>query len=119
MMSSMGLGKSNVTLPVLAPSLSSPPCPSHYSFSTELSESEQRLSQIRELIASMPKPNQDTLWYLLEHLCRSGKLNILFIRERVGWGMQQGLYSNGVKVGKYPRLEQIDETGNFCAGVIL
>lgn len=67
----------------------------------------------------MPKPNQDTLWYLLEHLCRSGKLNILFIRERVGWGVPQGLYSNRVKVGKYPRLEQIDETGNFCAGVII
>ncbi|XP_039721724.1 rho GTPase-activating protein 9 isoform X2 [Pteropus medius] len=35
-----------------------------------LSESEQRLSQIRELIVSMPKPNHDTLRYLLEHLCR-------------------------------------------------
>ncbi|KAM8803830.1 rho GTPase-activating protein 9 isoform 2-T2 [Rhynchonycteris naso] len=35
-----------------------------------LSESEQRLSQIQELIVSMPKPNQDTLQYLLEHLCR-------------------------------------------------
>lgn len=35
-----------------------------------LSESEQRLSQIRELIDSMPKPNHDTLRYLLEHLCR-------------------------------------------------
>lgn len=36
----------------------------------ELSESEKRLSQIQELISSMPKPNQDTLRYLLEHLCR-------------------------------------------------
>ncbi|XP_055973497.1 rho GTPase-activating protein 9 [Sorex fumeus] len=35
-----------------------------------LSEPEQRLSQIQELISSMPKPNQDTLRYLLEHLCR-------------------------------------------------
>ncbi|XP_058413804.1 rho GTPase-activating protein 9 isoform X3 [Diceros bicornis minor] len=35
-----------------------------------LSESEQRLSQIQELIGSMPKPNHDTLRYLLEHLCR-------------------------------------------------
>uniref|UniRef100_A0A8C4LEZ9 Rho GTPase activating protein 9 n=1 Tax=Equus asinus asinus TaxID=83772 RepID=A0A8C4LEZ9_EQUAS len=35
-----------------------------------LSESEQCLSQIRELIGSMPKPNHDTLRYLLEHLCR-------------------------------------------------
>ncbi|XP_045685253.1 rho GTPase-activating protein 9 isoform X1 [Phyllostomus hastatus] len=35
-----------------------------------LLESEQRLSQIRELIVSLPKPNHDTLRYLLEHLCR-------------------------------------------------
>ncbi|XP_045870023.1 rho GTPase-activating protein 9 isoform X2 [Meles meles] len=35
-----------------------------------LSESEQRVSQIRELIGSMPKPNRDTLQCLLEHLCR-------------------------------------------------
>ncbi|XP_012587800.1 PREDICTED: rho GTPase-activating protein 9 [Condylura cristata] len=35
-----------------------------------LSESEQRLSQVQELIGSMPKPNHDTLRYLLEHLCR-------------------------------------------------
>ncbi|XP_025256778.1 rho GTPase-activating protein 9 isoform X2 [Theropithecus gelada] len=31
---------------------------------------EQCLSQIQELIGSMPKPNHDTLRYLLEHLCR-------------------------------------------------
>nr|XP_035933831.1 rho GTPase-activating protein 9 isoform X3 [Halichoerus grypus] len=36
----------------------------------QVSESEQRLSQIRELLGSMPKPNRDTLRYLLEHLCR-------------------------------------------------
>ncbi|KAF4010433.1 hypothetical protein G4228_001762 [Cervus hanglu yarkandensis] len=35
-----------------------------------LTESEQCLSQIQELISSMPKPNRDTLRYLLEHLCR-------------------------------------------------
>ncbi|XP_071077110.1 rho GTPase-activating protein 9 isoform X3 [Desmodus rotundus] len=35
-----------------------------------LLESEQRLCQIRELIVSLPKPNHDTLRYLLEHLCR-------------------------------------------------
>ncbi|KAJ1061791.1 hypothetical protein K5549_002826 [Capra hircus] len=35
-----------------------------------LTESEQCLSQIQELISSMPKPNHDTLRYLLEHLCR-------------------------------------------------
>nr|XP_031531617.1 rho GTPase-activating protein 9 isoform X2 [Vicugna pacos] len=35
-----------------------------------LPESEQRLTQIQELISSMPKPNHDTLRYLLEHLCR-------------------------------------------------
>lgn len=69
----------------------------------------------------MPKPNHDTLYHLLEHLCRSGKPNILFTQGEgeVGWGMQQGLCSNGVKVGKYPSLEQMDKTGNFCAGVIL
>ncbi|ELK35086.1 Rho GTPase-activating protein 9 [Myotis davidii] len=42
----------------------------HFRAALELSESEQRLSQIRELIASMPKPNHDTLYHLLEHLCR-------------------------------------------------
>uniref|UniRef100_A0A4X2M9I0 Rho GTPase activating protein 9 n=1 Tax=Vombatus ursinus TaxID=29139 RepID=A0A4X2M9I0_VOMUR len=35
-----------------------------------LPESEQRLSRVQELIGSMPKPNQDTLRCLLEHLCR-------------------------------------------------
>ncbi|KAM8980042.1 rho GTPase-activating protein 9 isoform 2-T2 [Sarcophilus harrisii] len=35
-----------------------------------LPESSQRLSRVQELIGSMPKPNQDTLRCLLEHLCR-------------------------------------------------
>uniref|UniRef100_A0A2K6FR50 Rho GTPase activating protein 9 n=4 Tax=Propithecus coquereli TaxID=379532 RepID=A0A2K6FR50_PROCO len=42
----------------------------HFRAALALSESEQRLSQIQELIGSMPKPNHDTLQYLLEHLCR-------------------------------------------------
>ncbi|XP_037700903.1 rho GTPase-activating protein 9 isoform X3 [Choloepus didactylus] len=42
----------------------------HFRAALALSESEQRLSQLQELIASMPKPNHDTLRYLLEHLCR-------------------------------------------------
>ncbi|KAI2566564.1 Rho GTPase activating protein 9, partial [Homo sapiens] len=42
----------------------------HFRAALALSESEQCLSQIQELIGSMPKPNHDTLRYLLEHLCR-------------------------------------------------
>ncbi|XP_054436238.1 rho GTPase-activating protein 9 isoform X2 [Pteronotus mesoamericanus] len=42
----------------------------HFRAALALPESEQRLSQIRELIVSLPKPNHDTLRYLLEHLCR-------------------------------------------------
>ncbi|XP_004379939.1 rho GTPase-activating protein 9 isoform X2 [Trichechus manatus latirostris] len=42
----------------------------HFRAALALAESEQRLSQIQELIGSMPKPNHDTLRYLLEHLCR-------------------------------------------------
>ncbi|XP_033296342.2 rho GTPase-activating protein 9 isoform X3 [Orcinus orca] len=42
----------------------------HFRAALALSESEQCLSQIQELISSMPKPNHDTLQYLLEHLCR-------------------------------------------------
>nr|XP_040136363.1 rho GTPase-activating protein 9 isoform X3 [Ictidomys tridecemlineatus] len=42
----------------------------HFRAALALSESEQRLSQIQELVDSMPKPNHDTLRYLLEHLCR-------------------------------------------------
>uniref|UniRef100_A0A287D7J5 Rho GTPase activating protein 9 n=1 Tax=Ictidomys tridecemlineatus TaxID=43179 RepID=A0A287D7J5_ICTTR len=41
----------------------------HFRAALALSESEQRLSQIQELVDSMPKPNHDTLRYLLEHLC--------------------------------------------------
>nr|XP_019598008.1 PREDICTED: rho GTPase-activating protein 9 isoform X1 [Rhinolophus sinicus]XP_019598009.1 PREDICTED: rho GTPase-activating protein 9 isoform X1 [Rhinolophus sinicus] len=50
----------------LVPSLLLP----HFRAALALSESEQCRSQIRELIVSMPKPNHDTLRYLLEHLCR-------------------------------------------------
>ncbi|XP_048216991.1 rho GTPase-activating protein 9 isoform X3 [Perognathus longimembris pacificus] len=42
----------------------------HFRAALALSESKQRLSQIQELIDTMPKPNHDTLRYLLEHLCR-------------------------------------------------
>ncbi|XP_023413772.1 rho GTPase-activating protein 9 isoform X4 [Loxodonta africana] len=42
----------------------------HFRAALALLESEHRLSQIQELISSMPKPNHDTLRYLLEHLCR-------------------------------------------------
>ncbi|XP_023563054.1 rho GTPase-activating protein 9 isoform X2 [Octodon degus] len=42
----------------------------HFRAALALSRSEERLSQIQELIESMPKPNQDTLRHLLEHLCR-------------------------------------------------
>ncbi|XP_045409487.1 rho GTPase-activating protein 9 isoform X2 [Lemur catta] len=51
----------------------------HFRAALALSESEQRLSQIQELIGSMPKPNHDTLQYLLEHLCRSGRLSIFVL----------------------------------------
>ncbi|XP_021029554.1 rho GTPase-activating protein 9 isoform X1 [Mus caroli] len=36
----------------------------------ELSEPEQCLSKIQKLIDSLPRPNRDTLKYILEHLCR-------------------------------------------------
>ncbi|XP_006897652.1 PREDICTED: rho GTPase-activating protein 9 [Elephantulus edwardii] len=42
----------------------------HFRDALALLESEQRLAQIQELIGSMPKPNHDTLRYILEHLCR-------------------------------------------------
>lgn len=84
--SSRGMGKrSELIHSAPASSLISPPCPAHYSFSLALSESEQCLSQIRELIGSMPKPNHDTLRYLLEHLCRSGRLHI-FVQAGRGYG---------------------------------
>lgn len=47
-----------------------PPLLPDFRAALALPESEQRLSQIRELIVSLPKPNHDTLRYLLEHLCR-------------------------------------------------
>ncbi|XP_025332647.1 rho GTPase-activating protein 9 isoform X4 [Canis lupus baileyi] len=47
-----------------------PPLLPDFRAALALSESEQRISQIRELIGSMPRPNHDTLRYLLEHLCR-------------------------------------------------
>lgn len=42
----------------------------HFRAALELSNSEQCLSKIQELIDLLPKPNHDTLQYLLEHLCR-------------------------------------------------
>ncbi|XP_023369397.1 rho GTPase-activating protein 9 isoform X3 [Otolemur garnettii] len=42
----------------------------HFRAALALSESEQRLSELQQLIRSMPKPNHDTLRYLLAHLCR-------------------------------------------------
>lgn len=33
--------------------------------------------------------------------------------------MQQGLCSDRVNVGKHLNLEEIEETGNFCAGDVL
>ncbi|KAM6154176.1 rho GTPase-activating protein 9 isoform 2-T2 [Erethizon dorsatum] len=42
----------------------------HFRAALALSKSEERFSQIQELIESMPKPNHDTLRHLLEHLCR-------------------------------------------------
>ncbi|XP_074082408.1 rho GTPase-activating protein 9 isoform X2 [Macrotis lagotis] len=51
--------------PLVLPSLLSP-----LREALGLPESEQRLSRVQELIGSMPKPNQDTLRCLLEHLCR-------------------------------------------------
>nr|XP_045008034.1 rho GTPase-activating protein 9 [Jaculus jaculus] len=42
----------------------------HFRAALALSESEQCLSKIQNLIDSLPKPNHDTLQYLLEHLCR-------------------------------------------------
>lgn len=42
----------------------------HFRDALELSEPEQCLSQIQKLIDSLPRPNRDTLQYILEHLCR-------------------------------------------------
>ncbi|XP_031206072.1 rho GTPase-activating protein 9 isoform X3 [Mastomys coucha] len=42
----------------------------HFREALELSEPEQCLSKIQKLIDSLPRPNHDTLQYILEHLCR-------------------------------------------------
>ncbi|XP_052020840.1 rho GTPase-activating protein 9 isoform X2 [Apodemus sylvaticus] len=42
----------------------------HFRDALELSEPEQCLSKIQKLIDSLPRPNRDTLQYVLEHLCR-------------------------------------------------
>ncbi|KAM5289010.1 rho GTPase-activating protein 9 isoform 2-T2 [Ctenodactylus gundi] len=47
-----------------------PPLLPHFRAALALTKPEQCLSQVQELIGSMPKPNQDTLRFLLEHLCR-------------------------------------------------
>lgn len=57
-----------VSLPLT--SLSCPPCRRR---SLELSEPEQCLAEIKKLLELFPKPNHDTLQYVLEHLCRSGR----------------------------------------------
>lgn len=117
----MALEKSSkFTHPALAPSLASPPCLSLPFFSLALSESEQRVSQIRELIGSMPKPNRDTLQCLLEHLCRSGRLDLSACGGRGEWGMRPGLRSGAGKVGDtYASLlfsGQREETDYLWAG---
>lgn len=38
------------------------------------------------------------------------------LREVVRWGMQQGLYLNGVKVGKHSSIEQIEEMATSMQG---
>ncbi|KAL1775098.1 rho GTPase-activating protein 9 isoform X1 [Sigmodon hispidus] len=42
----------------------------HFRDSLELSEPDQCLSEIKKLVDLLPKPNHDTLQYILEHLCR-------------------------------------------------
>lgn len=42
----------------------------HFRDALELSQPEQCLSKIQKLIDSLPRPNHDTLQYILEHLCR-------------------------------------------------
>lgn len=42
----------------------------HFRDALELSEPEHCLSKIQKLIDSLPRPNHDTLQYILEHLCR-------------------------------------------------
>lgn len=85
MIPSPGRGKegvcppSGITLPLT--SLSCPPCRR----SLELSEPEQCLAEIKKLLELFPKPNHDTLQYVLEHLCRSGRLHGLLVPGRLEW----------------------------------
>lgn len=69
-----------VSLPLT--SLSCPPCRRR---SLELSEPEQCLAEIKKLLELFPKPNHDTLQYVLEHLCRSGRLHGLLVPGRLEW----------------------------------
>lgn len=47
-----------------------PPLLPHFRGTLELSEPEQCLAEIKKLLELFPKPNHDTLQYVLEHLCR-------------------------------------------------
>ncbi|XP_052609529.1 rho GTPase-activating protein 9 isoform X1 [Peromyscus californicus insignis] len=47
-----------------------PPLLPHFRGTLELSEPEQCLAEIKKLVELLPKPNHDTLQYILEHLCR-------------------------------------------------
>ncbi|KAM7328281.1 hypothetical protein ACRRTK_012373 [Alexandromys fortis] len=47
-----------------------PPLLPHFRDALELSEPDQCLSEIKKLVDLLPKPNRDTLQYILEHLCR-------------------------------------------------
>ncbi|MEJ1277300.1 Rho GTPase activating protein 9 [Cricetulus griseus] len=42
----------------------------HFRDALELSEPDQCLSEMKKLVDLLPKPNRDTLQYILEHLCR-------------------------------------------------
>lgn len=42
----------------------------HFRDALEFSEPDQCLSEIKKLVDLLPKPNRDTLQYILEHLCR-------------------------------------------------
>ncbi|OBS58229.1 hypothetical protein A6R68_10669 [Neotoma lepida] len=42
----------------------------HFRDTLELSEPEQCLAEIKKLVDLLPRPNHDTLQYILEHLCR-------------------------------------------------
>ncbi|KAH0520412.1 Rho GTPase-activating protein 9 [Microtus ochrogaster] len=47
-----------------------PPLLPHFRDALERSEPDQCLSEIKKLVDLLPKPNRDTLQYILEHLCR-------------------------------------------------